>query len=43
MASTMEVSNNVITTESWFDQYDSVETFAKFDMDACFNAFDKDR
>ncbi|KAJ9582059.1 hypothetical protein L9F63_003642, partial [Diploptera punctata] len=42
MANAKAFSNNVTSAEGWFDQYDSRETFANFDMDACFNAFDKD-
>jgi hypothetical protein len=30
---------DVTTEEDWFDQYN---TEKNFDMDACFNAFDKD-
>ncbi|PSN56584.1 hypothetical protein C0J52_01556 [Blattella germanica] len=42
MSNEMAVSNNVTVTEHWFDQYKSAESFGNFDMDACFNAFDKD-
>ena len=30
---------DVTAGEAWFDQYNTAKTF---DMDACFNAFDKD-